>query len=312
MAASLLVHGLLLSFLVLSVDELAPTAAQRPIVLELVPWEVVRQPPEVEPAPEPTPEPRPSEPLPAPEPRPDPRPEPAPTPAPAPAAQAAPTPRPQAPAVVTPEAEARARAEAEARARAEAQRQAEARRQALERFQRERASGRPIPAPPAIARGLPQLPGAVRAPPAPPSETAAAPGPATPQRSGDRWRIPVGPPMDERTRAALRLGVGCPDANRIGMTLAEREACERREARVAEANAPDLGANPVSQAFGAGLADRDCRRLSHSSDHASTYGLGSSERTRGGVTSVPSCGGTVLRNVPRVLDAIRGREQQPR
>lgn len=86
--------------------------------------------------------------------------------------------------------------------------------------------------------------------------------------------------MDGRARSALRRGIGCPDANRVGLTLEEREACERRDARVAEENAPNLGRNPVSQDFPGAVADRDGRRARH----AQTPPLGTRPRPFGGDT----------------------------
>lgn len=203
--------------------------------------------------------------------------------------------------------------EAERRAEAERRRRAE---EALAAARDLR-----VPAPSPIAPAAPGRPGQAAAA-SPPPAAAARPTGSTWQpplaggarpgldalRDPSRWR--TGPVAGGPVRQALRNRFGCNHADFAAMTLAEREACQERESRVAEANARNVGPVSTARYIQRGMQDRDCRRARHSTDHASTFTNGAgtqAERTRGGVNTVPGCG-VVLRNLDRIGAALRGRD----
>lgn len=316
-AISVAIHGSVFGYLALSAGETLETPlAPQPIIvtLDLTPQLRLEPPPQLAPPlPEPPP---PPEPTPQPQPAPQPTVVPAPVPVPmpprveTPRPALAPAPQPQpAPQILNPAPSVRlqeqpavrlqaAPALEDARSRAEAERRRREAEAALRGLTMPAPS--PVPARPGSPSPLPPLPG---------SRATAAPGAPAAGRAGDpnRWRAGTFDGSGEGFRNALRRTVGCPDANAIGLTLAERDACRERNTRLAAANEQPVG--PVSSAryIQRGLQDRDCRRMRRSDDHASTFGNGSEEATRGGVAGVPGCG-LVLRNLDRIADALRGRD----
>lgn len=335
-AASVLVHATFLAWLALSPVRLPPPAALvAPALPPGVQVTLVPLPPNAA-VPPPRPEPRPEEsrreesrpeesrPEPAPErlvPAPPAPAAPAPTPSLAPAPSSAPQPSiaplPPAPTPLARAPELQTRNDPAVSLRAApalSQSDAESERRRREALEAARALAVPAPstlpavpspAPAAPRSGSPTAPAAPSSVWRPPSAGGPRAGVAGPQaQAPGRWSAG---PVGGGVQRALRRSVGCNHENFAGLTNAERAACEERETRLAEANAQDVGPVSTARYIQRGMEDRDCRRMRHSTDHASTFGNGSSERTRGGVTGVPGCG-TVLRNLDRIGSVLRGRD----
>lgn len=74
-------------------------------------------------------------------------------------------------------------------------------------------------APPTPVSGRPAMPA---------SRSANSPAPATP-RTAPAWQVrEAGPPGQEGVRQSLRAGVGCRSADFLGLTKAERAACDEK------------------------------------------------------------------------------------